>query len=509
MPSSGPAVRAGRVVANVLYNYGGLLVSTAIGFGLTPVLIRHLGHQTFGVYVLISSMIGYTSLLDLGIGVSVMKLVADHVDDEDRSELAVLVSSGVALYMGLGAAVLLAGAALYPFLGSAFGVHGAQLHSFRTAYVIAAVSAALTFPSAIYTGLNQGFHDFRATNTIGALQSAASACGYLSAVEIGAGLVGIVSAGSLVNFIAYFAKVVYTKRAHGVGFSASLVRRKALRRIASFSWPLIVGNLAVTVIFDVDNVVVGAVLGAATVTSFAVTGGATSAMESLGDAMNAVVLPTASTLRSRNDQNGLQRLLLESVRISALVLGPFVVLAATWGRQLFKLWVGANFEPSAPTLSVMALGVTVAMVQGAATQFVIAAGKQRWMLLVSVPEAIANLALSVLLARHMGIVGVAWGTTIPTFFTTFLVVIPYACRLTEASVLAAYRRLALPFAVQSCAYLALKYVLGVRSFSSLLTLGAASLIVLITCYALCLALEPRERATYIALARRRLARKVA
>jgi len=497
------------VVGNVLYNYGGLLVSTAIGFGLTPVLIHHLGHVSFGVYALISSMTGYASLLDFGIGVSVMKLVADHVDDEDRSVLTEIVSSGLALYSALGGAVLLAAGSLYPFLGTVFRVNGAHLSAFRAAYAIAAATAALTFPSAIYTGLNQGFHDFRATNVIAVCQSVLSAAGYLLAVGLGGGLVAVVAAGSAANFLAYFAKAAYTRRAHGVALRPSFVRRRAVRRIASFSWPMVVGNLAVTVIFDVDNVVVGAVLGAAAVTSFAVTGGATSAMQSLGDSMNAVVLPTSSTLWARRDNSGLQRLLLESVRMSALVLGPFVVLAAEWGGQLFKLWVGPRFESSAPTLSVMALGTTVAMMQGAAAQFVIAAGKQRWMLLVSVPEAIANLALSVLLARRMGIVGVAWGTTVPTLFTTFFVAVPYACRLVGASLASAYRRAAVPFAVQGAVFLALKYLLGLHRFSSLVTLGAASLAVLLACYAISLAVEPQERATYIALARRRAARKVA
>jgi O-antigen/teichoic acid export membrane protein len=70
------SIKARGVVANVLYNYTGLLVSTAVGFGLTPVLVDHLGHRTFGAYILIGTMIGYSALLDFGVGVTVMRLVA-------------------------------------------------------------------------------------------------------------------------------------------------------------------------------------------------------------------------------------------------------------------------------------------------------------------------------------------------------------------------------------------------------------------------------------------------
>jgi O-antigen/teichoic acid export membrane protein len=493
------SIKARSVVANVLYNYTGLLVSTAVGFGLTPILVDHLGHRTFGAYVLIGTMIGYTALLDFGVGVTVMRLVAGHMEDEDPTRVRSIVSNGVALYTLLGLVVLGVAAGVYPFVGGIFDIHGAALHSFRTAFAISMVTMGLTFPSAVFTGILQGFHNFRASNVVAVCQCAVGAIGALVVVERGGGLVPLALVNAAVALGAFAVKATYARRRYRVGFRWSLIRRAELSRIVRISSWLLIGNLAVMIVFDVDNLVVGAVLGVGAVAAFAVTLGAANALQGLGNAMNSVTLSTASSLVAREDRAGLQRILLQSVRITLVVLGPFTVLAALWGSQLLRLWVGPTFESSAPTLFVMALGTTIALVQAAASQVIIACGRQRRLFLITVPEAAVNLALSIALARHLGIVGVALGTALPTTITTFGVVLPYACRLTGTHLSALGRRLLLPLAVPAGLFAVLRLPALRVHFTALASLALAGIGVTVASYLLNLVLDPSERQTYRAL----------
>jgi O-antigen/teichoic acid export membrane protein len=496
-------LRARSVVTKVLYNYTSLLLGTAVGFGLTPVLIRHLGHYGFGLYVLIGSMVGFASLLDFGIGATVMRLVAARSESTDRDELRQVVSSGIALYTLLGFGVLCVAALLYPELGSVFGVRGHALSAFHEAFLITALMVSVTFPSAVYTGINQGLHDYRGPNVVNIGQMAVAAIGMLVTVELGGGLVAICAVNSVASVGAFFAIATYTSRAHGTGFRWRFLRGAQVGRIARTSPWLFVDNVVVTIIFSIDAIVVGIVLNASAVAAFGVTVGATTAMQGLSVSMKTVLLTTGTTLRSRRDDAGSQRLLLEGVRMSAVVLGPFAVLAALWGHQLMRLWVGRQFEASAPTLAVMAIGMTVASMQGAAAMVLVAHGKQKRLFAVSVPEAVVNLALSVFLARQLGIVGVALGTVLPITLTTFGVVLPYACRVTGTSVALLYRRAALPVVTEGLLYVVLRYFFGGVYFPNLEVLAAASVLVLALCYLLNLGIEPGERRTYIDLVRRR------
>ncbi|MGC8626716.1 MAG: oligosaccharide flippase family protein [Acidimicrobiales bacterium] len=496
-------LRARSVVTKVLYNYASLLLGTAVGFGLTPVLIRHLGHYSFGLYVLIGSMTGFASLLDFGIGATVMRLVAARSEAADKDELRQVVSSGIALYTLLGFVVFWVAALLYPELGSTFGVRGHALTAFHEAFLVTALMVSVTFPSAVYTGINQGLHDYRGPNVVNIGQMAAAAIGMLVAVELGGGLVAICTVNAVGALGAFFAIVTYTSRAHGMRFRWSALRRAQVSQIMRTSPWLFIDNIVVTVIFSIDAIVVGVVLNASAVAAFGVTVGATTAMQGLSVSMKTVLLTTGTALRSRRDDSGSQRLLLEGVRMSAVVLGPLAVLAGLWGHQLMRLWVGRQFEGSAPTLAVMAAGMTVASMQGAAAMVLVAHGKQKRLFAVSVPEAVVNLALSVLLARQLGIIGVALGTAVPITVSTFVVVLPYACRVTGTSVKLLYRRAALPLVTEGLLYVVLRYFFGDVRFPSLEVLAGASLLVLALCYLVSFWAEPRERRTYIELVRRR------
>jgi O-antigen/teichoic acid export membrane protein len=55
-------------------------------------------------------------------------------------------------------------------------------------------------------------------------------------------------------------------------------------------------------------------------------------------------------------------------------------------------------------------------------------GRHRLVAFVSLAEAVANLALSLVLVRRYGILGVAIGTAVPVFIANLFVLAPAACR---------------------------------------------------------------------------------
>src|SRR5207244_421661 len=70
-----------RLARNTAANVVGLGVSIAVTLVMTPFLIRTLGRESYGLWVLVMSfsvLLGFLSLLDLGIQSSVVRFVAEH-----------------------------------------------------------------------------------------------------------------------------------------------------------------------------------------------------------------------------------------------------------------------------------------------------------------------------------------------------------------------------------------------------------------------------------------------
>lgn len=496
-------MNARKVVSSVLYNYMSTVFVTVTGFIFTAFIVHHVTHARFGVWVLTGSLVGYSALFDLGIGLTVMKMVAERAYRGDPDDVDEIISNALLMYALIGLVVMCIALSVEPFLSDIFHVHGGTLFIFRVSLAIAGVGIGITFPSGILTATCQAVQDFRYINLLIIVMQVVSVGCEVIALLLGFGIIGVAVVGTVVNIAGFGAKMIHTRRAFGIRPRLRLRRWPVARQIFSMSLWVFVLNVAAQAIFETDNVVVGAVLGAAAVASYQVALGPASGLQTLGSQFNSVSLTAASSLRSLEARSELSRLLTEATRMIGIVVMPAVVVFALWGRQLLTLWVGHDFAGSYPTLVVLSIGMMMAALQGTASQVILALNRYRVTAMVAVAEAICNLTLSVLLARRVGIVGVAIGTTVPITITTLGVYVPFACRLVGTSPWRLARRLALPAGINLAVFGVLRVVAASpRLFPDLIALIAAAGLVFACCVASSILLDGGERRTYLAMLRR-------
>src|SRR3954464_10685480 len=98
-----------KVIMGTASNFGGQIVVFLVSFLLTPFILHHLGGTEYGLWVLLGSIIAYSSVLDFGIWGTVIKYVAEYqAQGNDKGARALLTTAlysylGVALLISLGA----------------------------------------------------------------------------------------------------------------------------------------------------------------------------------------------------------------------------------------------------------------------------------------------------------------------------------------------------------------------------------------------------------------------
>jgi O-antigen/teichoic acid export membrane protein len=127
---------------------------------------------------------------------------------------------------------------------------------------------------------------------------------------------------------------------------------------------------------------------------------------------------------SQQDLKGLRELLIVGTRISLLIALPLCLGFVFLGRQFITLWMGTEYAVSATFLAVLAIPQFTAMSQYMATLVLAGMAKHKVLAYLVLAEGLANLVLSIILVRKMGLIGVAWGTVIPDLILT-AVVIPW------------------------------------------------------------------------------------
>lgn len=501
--SADTSVTSVSMTRGVLLNVASQVVLAATGFFLTAFLVHRLGASDFGAWVLIGSVLAYSSLLDFGVGLTVMRFVAEVAHLPDRDQANRLISSAVVVYTSVGLVVLVGGLVFAPQIADLFTIAPSAHDRFILAFRISVVGLAVTFPSAVWTAALQGLRDFARLNLILVAQTLSVMFAEITVVALGYNIVALAIVNAVGSIVLFLGKRAMARR-HGIRTSPRLCSTATFRRIIRVSFWVFLLNIASRLILSTDAVLVGIMLGTASVAAYQVALSPATAVRTAADQFNSVSLTSAASLnaQARDARERLQLLLVEATRAVVCVFLPCIAMLAAWGQQFLTLWVGPEFRSSYATLVVLTTGILAIAIQGTSAQVLFALDRHRLMSLIAGAEAICNLGLSILLGRRFGIVGVALGTTIPTLITSFGITVPYACRLVGLPYRSLLRRLLPPVGIAAIGLVAMvAYQDSIGTFSSLAALAVASIIVVGGMLCASLLADDQSRQIYLPMLR--------
>ena len=67
-----------KIVRNTAANTFMKISHYVIAFLMFPFIIRHVGVEDYGIYLLVGAFVGYFGLLDFGVGSALVKYVAEY-----------------------------------------------------------------------------------------------------------------------------------------------------------------------------------------------------------------------------------------------------------------------------------------------------------------------------------------------------------------------------------------------------------------------------------------------
>src|SRR5438105_2263181 len=88
------------VLRTVTTSWIAVLANAAVSFLLTPFVLRHLGDEAFGFWVLITTMVGYYGLFDIGLRASVLRYVSRQNALQDYEGVNKVVATAFYNYFG-------------------------------------------------------------------------------------------------------------------------------------------------------------------------------------------------------------------------------------------------------------------------------------------------------------------------------------------------------------------------------------------------------------------------
>jgi O-antigen/teichoic acid export membrane protein len=194
-------------------------------------------------------------------------------------------------------------------------------------------------------------------------------------------------------------------------------------------------NVAIQIIYYTDNMVVGAFLSPAAVTLYAIGGTLIAYARQIVSSMTTTFTPLASRFEAEGRDDNLRRLLIHGTRAALIVSLPIEVALFFRGHTFIRLWMGDQYaQISGTVMQILLLSVAFGSATTTAGGIVYGMGQHKRIAFWGIGEGAANLILSIILVRRIGVYGVAWGTAIPSVVIAALFWPAFICRMVKISV---------------------------------------------------------------------------
>lgn len=408
-----------NVARNAIHGVVGFVAPALIVVASYPVLMRHLGAQAFGVYLLAGSMGGAMMFLDLGFSAATLHFVAQDLAAGCAQAAADVVATSLVFYGGMGAVGAIAIGALAPVWVRLFKIEAALAGQALVAFRLAGLQFAVYLLAMVFVSIAKAMGRFdRAAIFVCLLSLACSGCASV-AVLAGAGLVGAMIAVTVANFAALLLIVFAGLRlCDSCGIHLSQARPVAFRRMAGFGWALTVNSIAGFFLYQVQRFLVGGAMGPAAVSIYQAAAVAPSKLHAAVNAASEVMFPLAS---ASPDHASLRRMYLRMLAGSALAalagFAGFVALA----RPLIAWWLGRTVAASvAPLVPVFALGYFFLALSPAPFHLLNGMGRPGLNTLFYAANALLNVALIGAFAlRGLTLMKFAWAFAAANIVTSF------------------------------------------------------------------------------------------
>lgn len=437
------------------------LTNALIGFMMMPFLVREIGEHWYGIWTAVSGVTAAYFLLDLGLSTAVTRFVTEALAKSDDERANRIVSTSFAMYSVLGVGVL-AVATVAALLCSRFVAEPADVGTVRMLLMMSGASLAAGFPFKAFAGIVQARLRY---DILAYWQIALAVLLALTTIALVSGGKGVMAlgyvtvVGTLLSDVIFFA---VSRRLSSVSLAVSYVSRETVRELFSFSiWAFMI-HVSEQLRARVAPLVVGAIQNATAITHFTI--GARLAETAVGFLWNSfnVIQPVLTRYHVTGEKDNLKSALLLFSKINAcigfFVTGMIIVLA----ERFLALWMGTEYPVAFPVSCMLSVGLCAMFVVYPLDNVLYALRKHRMLAVFNWADAVACVALGILLGRLYGVIGVALGTALPMLLTRFGLVVPYALKQAELRLSeyagAIFSVLAVASVVMVAAGLVLRYV---------------------------------------------------
>lgn len=343
---------------NIAFSGLGYILPLIASLATIPLMIKYMGHDVYGLYIICISLIGFMTFVDLGVGQAIVKYVSQYEATGENAKIKPILDIALMMYVVLG--ITIAGlVTLFSLpLGKLIYNHDAIKATMAAkALSITALAFLLSYINQFFLNIFKAYHRFDIPAVI---QNSANIAGVVSATVLlllGYDLLVILWGYVAIQVVALTAGYLLGKQVLPQGVTLGLsFDQHIFAEMLGFSVYTFVSNFLGGVVSRLDKFIIGAILGTEAVTYYQIPYTIVQMANGLIQVLSQITFPRFSELSSLNDVAGRLALYKRSMLLVFVVSMVLAVGLISSGGAFLALWLSAEFAAkSTLTLQIIAL----------------------------------------------------------------------------------------------------------------------------------------------------------
>ena len=439
--------------SGALLSYLSIIISTLVQLLYTPLLIRMLGQSEYGLYSLVSSIIGYLTVLDLGFGNAIVVYTSKYRVQKKYDEEKKLHGMFFIIFCLIGLVAAILGLVLFFITPLIFGATMSllEIHKIKIMMIILTFNLAITFPFSIFSSIINAYEKFTYQKIISILNTLMKPALMIPLLFMGFKSIAMCMVISIVNVIVLLSNYMYCKKKLNVTIKFMGFDKKLFKTIFGYSFFIFLSVIVDKVNWSVDQFVLGSVAGTIAVSVYAVASQINTLFINLSTAISSVMLPKMSKMVARNATN--DQITDEFIKIGRIQYFIIFLMASgfvIFGKEFINLWAGPGFETSYYIAVILIIPLCVPLIQNLGISIMQAKNLHKFRAVLLALIALGNIIISIPLAKNYGGIGSAIGTALSLIIGNIIIINIYYNKKVGIDILKFWKeilKISIPFSI--------------------------------------------------------------
>lgn len=401
--------RTNRFLSGIGFGYASQILTTMVGFWLTPFLLHRVGQHNYGLWLVGTQLMFYLALLDLGIVALLPRETAFATGRaptiEEAADLPLIFGHTVRIILWQMPLVAL-GALIAWFLMPA------EWADLRNPIGVVLLAFVFTFPLRIFRAVLHGLQDLAYLGRTGIITYLISTGITVGLVLAGWGLYALAIGWTVQQFAGAFTGWYRLRTRFPTVLPRTLPEMPwstARTRLTQGGW-VSLSQIAQVLLNGTDILIIGKLFGPAAVVPFVITGKLITVLSNQPQMLMAAAGPALSQMRIAESRERLSEVCIALSQAMLMVSGAVVCVVLAVNQGFVGRWVGTHQYGGSWLTALILLSMLLRHWNLTVASALFFFGYERRLCVTALLDGLVSVGAIFLLVRELGLIGAPLGT---------------------------------------------------------------------------------------------------